>query len=86
MLAQMPGPSCSCHLLWTSFPSQLPQYTSTFGGGGGVALNPALHFTFSTILLCLCVWGDVRESSSILGPRDVACGYSIVFIIEQVLD
>lgn len=95
-LPQMPGPSCRCHLLWVSFP---PSFLTTHPSLGVcvcvcviVALNPSLHFTFSTVLLCLCVWGDVREPSSILGPRDVGwmmwdmgCGSSIVLTIEQVL-
>lgn len=43
---------------------------------GGLALNPSLHVTFSTVFLCLCVCGDdVIESSSILGPQDMGCGY-----------
>lgn len=57
-------------------PSLLPRSRAIIPGG--LALNPSLHVTFSTVSRCLCVYGDdVIESASILGPQDVGCGYCL---------
>lgn len=57
-------------------PSLLPRSRAVIPGG--LALNPSLHVTFSTVSHCLCVYGDdVIESASILGPQDVGCGYCL---------